>query len=60
MKIDDDAPFLTLTSPDGREAIINFNGEEVIYSGNLPVAESAKIFFDAIFGLCQSKHKKGI
>lgn len=48
---------LILTSPDGREAVIDFSGKEVIYSGNLPVAESAKIFFDVVFALYSSCQK---
>jgi hypothetical protein len=40
---------LTLYSPDGREAVIDFGGDEVEYSGDLPVAESAKIFFACVF-----------
>jgi hypothetical protein len=36
--------------PDGREATIDFGGDEVIYSGDLPIAESAKIFFECVFG----------
>jgi len=39
----------TLYSPDGREATIDFGGDAVTYSGELPVDESAKIFFDAVF-----------
>ena len=38
-----------LHSPDGREAVIDFGGDAVMYSGDLPVDESAKIFFDAVF-----------
>ena len=40
---------ITLYSPDGREATIDFGGDAVVYSGDLPVDESAKIFFDAVF-----------
>ena len=40
---------VTLHSPDGREAVIDFGGDTVVYSGDLPVDESAKIFFDAVF-----------
>ena len=39
----------TITHPDGREAVIDFGGDAVVYSGDLPVDESAKIFFDAVF-----------
>jgi len=42
-------PTLTLYSPDGREAIIDFGGDAVTYSGELPVDESAKIFFACVF-----------
>lgn len=38
----------TFTSPDGRKAVLDFGGDEMTYSGDLPVAESAKMFFDEI------------
>ena len=38
----------TFQSPDGREAVLDFSGDEMTYSGDLPVAESAKIFFDLV------------
>ncbi len=38
----------TFQSPDGREAVLDFGGDEMIYSGDLPVAESAKMFFDEV------------
>ena len=48
-KIPDPPRSLTLCSPDGREAVIEFGGDAVEYSGDLPVAESAKIFFACVF-----------
>ena len=38
-------------SSDGRQATIDFGGEAIKYSGDLPVEESAKMFFDAVFRL---------
>ncbi len=32
-----------------QEAVINFDGDEVTYSGDLPVSESAKLMFNALF-----------
>lgn len=32
-----------------KEAAIDFDGDEVTYSGDLPVDESAKLFFEAVF-----------
>ena len=43
---------ISFTAPDGRTAIIGFSRGEVVYSGDLPVAESAKLLFDAAYGLC--------
>jgi len=40
---------ITLTHPDGREAVIDFSGDAVVYSGELPVEESARIFFECVF-----------
>lgn len=48
-KMPDPPSSLILYSPDGRTATISFDGDEVTYSGDLPVDESAKIFFDAVF-----------
>jgi hypothetical protein len=42
-------------APDGREGVISFSGDEITYSGDLPVAESAKLFFEAYGNLCRSK-----
>lgn len=40
----------TLTLDNGEQkAIIDFGGDEVTYSGDLPPAESAKLFFEAVF-----------
>lgn len=47
-QITDPPSSITLHSPDGRKAFIDFGGDEVIYSGDLPVAESAKIFFACV------------
>jgi len=41
---------LTITLTDGvREAVIDFSGSAVTYSGDLPLDESAKLFCDAVF-----------
>jgi hypothetical protein len=40
---------LTLYGPDGKEAVVDFGGDSVTYSGDLPVDEAAKIFFEAVF-----------
>jgi hypothetical protein len=37
-----------MDAPDGRKATVDFGEDAVTYSGDLPVDESAKIFFDAI------------
>lgn len=39
--------YLEFESDDGRQAVINFCGETLTYSGELSVGESAKLFFDA-------------
>jgi hypothetical protein len=48
-KVPDPPLNITVYGPDGREATIDFGGDAVVYSGDLPVDESAKIFFDAVF-----------
>lgn len=37
-----------LSNADGKTAVIDFSGQAVTYSGDLPVDEAAKIFFDAV------------
>lgn len=39
---------IMVTNYKGQEAIIDFSGDSVIYSGDLPIDESAKIFFEAV------------
>jgi len=38
----------TMSGADGRQATVDFSGAEVTYSGDLPVSDAAKIFFDAV------------
>ncbi len=46
----------TLTFTDGtREAVLDFTGESVTYSGDLPVGECAKLFCDAVYEELQPK-----
>jgi hypothetical protein len=42
---------IVIHSPDGRQAIIEFGGPAVTYAGDLPVEESARIFFEHCLGL---------
>lgn len=49
---------IVFRNPEGKEAKINFNGDKVIYSGDLPVEESAKLFFEAFKNLCPKCEKK--
>lgn len=39
---------MTLRSPDDKIAKIDFSGSEVAYSGDLPVSDAAKIFFNHV------------
>ena len=41
---------IIIQGKDGREAIIDFSGDKVTYSGELPIDESAKLFFEYVFG----------
>jgi hypothetical protein len=40
---------LTIRNEAGKSAILDFSGDSVKYSGDLPVEESAKIFFTALY-----------
>ena len=39
---------ITLSNPEGLEAHIDFNGDKVVYTGDLDVDEAAKMFFDHV------------
>lgn len=40
---------ITITNNDGKSATIDYSGDTVKYSGDLPIDEAAKVFFDAVF-----------
>ena len=40
---------ILLVSSSGKQSKIDFGGDRVEYSGDLPVSEAAKIFFEAVF-----------
>jgi hypothetical protein len=40
---------IELTNAEGKRAVIDFSGEVVTYSGDMPVAESAQAFFEALY-----------
>ena len=42
-------------NPEGKKAIIGFNGDKVTFGGDLPMDEAVKIFFESVFGLCNCK-----
>jgi hypothetical protein len=46
---------LTFTGDEGRKATLDFSGEEIIYSGDLPVDESARKLFEAFYGLLKAE-----
>ena len=46
---------LQICNPEGKCADIDFSGDEILYSGELEVAESAKLFFKYYGGLCPEK-----
>ena len=48
---------LIFEGDDGREAVIDFGGDEITYSGDLPVSESAKLFFEAFNNLCREEYE---
>jgi len=45
---------IILIGVDGKEARLNF-GKEVTYSGDLPINEAAKLFFDTFNNICQEE-----
>ena len=56
-------PWCTLTflGKDGKEAVLDFCGEKLTYSGDLEVDEAAKLFFEHVFKhivACESRTKE--
>ncbi|KKN12033.1 hypothetical protein LCGC14_1020530 [marine sediment metagenome] len=49
------ASIFSICNPEGKCAEIDFSGDEIVYSGELEVAESAKIFFKYYGGLCPER-----
>jgi hypothetical protein len=45
-----DSDVLVFKNAAGQEVAIDFRGDAVTYSGYLPVDESARLFFDIVFG----------
>ncbi len=52
--------FFTLYGDDGRRATIDFSGESVTYSGELPVDESAKKLFEAFHHMLKVEANKDL
>ena len=48
---------ISIRSPSGKQADIDFSGDVIVYKGDLPVAESARIFFDAVFAIYKKEIK---
>ena len=48
---------ISIRSPSGKQVDIDFSGDVVVYKGDLPVAESARIFFDAVFAIYKKEIK---
>jgi hypothetical protein len=40
---------ITITHIDGRKSVVDFSGDKVTFSGDLPVDKSAEIFFECVF-----------
>ncbi len=49
------ASIFSICNPEGKCVDIDFSGDEIVYSGELEVAESAKIFFKYYGGLCPER-----
>lgn len=46
---------IVLTNGQGLRAVIDFSGDRVTFSGDLPVDEAAQKFFDAVGHLLRAK-----
>ena len=52
---------LTFVGKDGKEAVLDFCGEKLTYSGDLGVDEPARLFFEALmenFAVCKAATKE--
>ena len=52
-------PNIMITNPKGKSATIDFSGDQVTFSGELPVDEAAKIFFEHVGALCRERIQGG-
>jgi len=48
---------ISILGNDGKEAHIDFCGDKVKFSGDLPVDEAAQLFFEHVFGHFQSNNQ---
>jgi len=48
---------ICMTSPDGRKAVIDFGGDAVKFSGDLPIEDAAKQFFEYVFEYFKERSK---
>ena len=53
----DEPRSIMLQSPDGRMAELDFSGDAVTFSGDLPVDDAAKIFFESVFKVYINQEK---
>lgn len=44
---------MTISNPQGKSSNIDFSGDKVTYTGDLPVDEAAKVLFDNVGALCK-------
>ena len=47
---------LTFCSKDGKTAKVDFSGDKVVYSGDMPVDESARVLFDAVLKIYKQEN----
>jgi len=49
---------ILLYGPTGKKCVIDFSGDKVICTGDLPLDDAAKVFFEAVGGLL-TRYTKG-
>jgi uncharacterized protein YxeA len=50
---------LVFYGKNGKTAKVDFSCDKVVYSGDMPVDESARVFFDAVLKVYKQENKNG-
>jgi hypothetical protein len=58
MTLTEPAHNIMITSPDGRKAVIDYGGPTLTISGDLPLDDAARCFFEHLYGFIVTDRRK--